>query len=92
MDRQGLDRLRLGIVLSCIEDYYNALDGKISGKYNGMYRHTISADEMRRECEGFFRSQWFRELFDIDTSADRILKALQTGDRKYAKGMKWNLL
>lgn len=51
-----------GIVLQAVNDYRRALDGKGCG--DGYCRR--SAEEAIKECEKFFRSQYFRILTKVN--------------------------
>ena len=46
------------IIMQAVNDYRNALGG---GSYDNK-----RPDDIIAECERFFRSEWFRELTDVD--------------------------
>lgn len=61
-------RLANGIVLQAVLDYQKSLKGQ------QVLRH-ISVDEMKKECEDFFTSEWFSILTKID--GKQLMRKLQ---------------
>lgn len=61
-------RLANGIVLQAVLDYRKSLKGQ------QVLRH-ISVDEMKKECEDFFTSEWFSILTKID--GKQLIRKLQ---------------
>lgn len=49
------------IILQAVDDYRKALDGKSYGEDSKK-----SPEWVKRECEKFFRSSWYRSLTKID--------------------------
>ena len=63
----GYERLKNAIVQQAAEDYAAAFMGNpVGGK---------DADGMMRECEAFFRSDWFKALTELD--GEMLLRKLQ---------------
>lgn len=58
MDEQGIRILADNVVLKAVEDYRDALRGRV-------INHIEPAD-MIKDCETFFRSEWFSLLTAID--------------------------
>ena len=58
VQNRGFHNLASAIVYQAIEDYRNALKGR---GYFGK-----SSQAVIRECERFFKSNWFIELTDLD--------------------------
>lgn len=57
-NKEGFENLANAIILQVVKDYRKALSGcKVEKR---------DSKSVIAECERFFRSEWFRELTDID--------------------------
>ena len=55
---EGIENLANGIILQAVKDYRKALKGfSLNGK---------SSTAVIAECERFFRSDWYRQLTNVD--------------------------
>ena len=58
-NEEGFENLTNAIVLQAVKDYRRALKGlSVYGK---------SSAAVIAECERFFRSEWYRQLTDVDS-------------------------
>ena len=57
-NQRGLEDLSNAIILQAVKDYRIALAG---GSVNGRDSESVIA-----ECERFFRSDWYRQLTNVD--------------------------
>lgn len=57
-NKEGIENLANAIILQAVKDYRKALKGF---SLNGKSSAAVIAD-----CERFFRSEWFKELTDVD--------------------------
>ena len=53
------ENLANGIVQYAVDDYRNALRGKSYSRYR-------TVEDVIRDCEEFFRSDWFRDLTKVN--------------------------
>lgn len=56
------------IIEQAVSDYRDSLRGKRADKY-------VSVEDMLKDCEKFFKSEWFSILTKID--GERLMKKLQ---------------
>lgn len=57
-DKEGFENLANAIIVQAVKDYRKALSGcKVDER---------DSNCVITECERFFRSEWFRELTDVD--------------------------
>lgn len=57
-NKEGFENLANAIILQVVKDYRKALSGcKVEKR---------DSKSVIAECERFFRSEWFRELTDVD--------------------------
>lgn len=63
----GYDTLACGIVIQAVKDY----EGALKGRKVGEMRKSDVIDEIER----FFRSEWYKELTDLD--AEYIMKKVR---------------
>ena len=69
----GIERLRIEIANRAFEDYVYALIGKVYGR-----REECNTPQyMIQDCENFFRSNWFRLLYDLDIDAEVVIRELR---------------
>ena len=54
------EKLANAIILQAVKDYRDALKKLVRGRKN------TSAEDTKRECERFFRSQWYSALTSVD--------------------------
>ena len=74
-NEDGIENLTNAIVLQAVKDYRKALKGS---SLNGKFSAAVIAD-----CERFFRSDWYRQLYrrrQISTNSKK---------RRYTKKTRW---
>ena len=85
----GPNRLRMEIFKCAMEDYMAALQGirRVPGVCSRNKRGDFEI--IKYDCEQFFRSAWFKLLFDLDIDGEEIIKGIQkrvvAGDYKTRK-------
>lgn len=57
-----------GVVLQAAQDYRKSLRGQLACQY-------VSAEDMKRDCEEFFASEWFKILTKVD--GKQLMRKLQ---------------
>lgn len=62
----GCDLLATAVVTQAVEDYQKALMESWA-----LEKKLVKLEETIKECEDFFKSEWFRDLMDIDGSTVR---------------------
>ena len=73
IDAEGLRRLQEAIVLQAVKDYKDALD-----VIQATRSHAIreKAEIMARDCERFFRSEWF-DMLTGGVDGEKAIEAIQ---------------